>query len=102
MTNVGKMNNCPIFLGRNCCKKVDFQFVNICPEMLQFISEGPVYACSMQGKLLHMSFLVSHKTRVSCAGTWSTRTRVDSYPSHLIPVLQLSKIVKSLTKAFYS
>ena len=35
------MNNCPIFLGRSCCKKVDFQFVNKCPEMLQFISEGP-------------------------------------------------------------
>ena len=42
MTNLGKMNNCPIFLGRNCCKKVDFQFVNKCPEMLQFISEGPI------------------------------------------------------------
>ena len=42
MTNLGKMNNCPIFLGRNCCKKVDFEFVNKCPEMLQFISEGPI------------------------------------------------------------
>ena len=39
------MNNCPIFLGRNCCKKVDFQFVNKCPEMLQFISEGPIFVC---------------------------------------------------------
>ena len=41
MTNLGKMNNCPIFLVRNCCKEVDFQFLYKCPEMLQFISEGP-------------------------------------------------------------
>ena len=41
MSNLGKINNWPIFLGRNHYKKIDFNFLYECPELLQFIFEGP-------------------------------------------------------------
>ena len=50
ISNLGKINNWPIFLARNRYKKIDFNFLYECSELLQFISEGPITELRFQIK----------------------------------------------------